>query len=203
MEPLRRTAAPIPGDPVRGAFVRRANAAIERLAARMPPDALVDALAAPTDVGAIARLLGRAELAGPAVAEIDPLVPAIARGVEHRRTLREMAGGLLSASETAALLGISRQAVDKRRRADALLAVREGSDWKYPACQFDVPAGAIVRGIPDVVAALAGQGAWTVLDFLLAEDDALGGRAPLAALRAGDLAAVLRLARADAGDGFA
>lgn len=203
MEPLRETVEPGAKDAVRGAFVRRASAAIERLAARMPPDALVDALAAPTDVGAIARLLGRAELAGPAVAEIDPLVPAIARGVEHRRALRERAGGLLPASDAAALLGVSRQAVDKRRRAGTLLAVREGSDWKYPACQFDVAAGAVVGGIADVIAALAGQGAWTVLDFLLAGDDALGGRSPLAALRTGDLAPVLRLARADAGDGFA
>ena len=165
---------------MQGAFLQRANAAIERLVARMPSDALVEALTAPTDVGAIARLLGRAELAGPAVAEIDPLVPAIARGVEHRQALREEAGGLLSASDAGVLVcSISRQAVDKRRRAGSLLAVREGGDWKYPACQFDEGAGAVVAGLPEVVGGLEGQGPWAVLDFLLAEESALGGRAPM------------------------
>jgi hypothetical protein len=212
MEPLRSrprpnaipNAGPSPGATgVQGAFIERANAAIARLVARMPSDALVDALTAPTDVGAIARLLGRAELAGPAVADIDPLVPAIARGVEHRRALREEAGGLLSAAEAGALLSISRQAVDKRRRSGNLLAVREGGDWKYPACQFDAATGTVVAGIAEVVAGLEGQGPWVVLDFLLARDGALGDRAPLAALRAGDVVAVLRLVRAEAGDGFA
>lgn len=204
MEPLRDAAPPVPGPAgVQGAFIQRANAAIERLVARMPTEALVEALTAPTDVGSIARLLGRAELAGPAVSDIDPLVPAIARGVEHRQALRAAAGGLLSAAEVGALLTISRQAVDKRRRAGGLLAVREGSDWKYPVCQFDQRAGSVLPGIAEVVAGLQGQGPWMVLDFLLAGDDALGGRSPVAALREGDLVAVLRLVRADAGDGFA
>src|SRR5690606_6718235 len=121
----------------------------------------------------------------------------------HRQALRQAAGGLLSATEAGALLAISRQAVDKRRRAGGLLAVREGSDWRYPVCQFDRQAGAVVPGIAEVVAGLEGQGPWATLDFLLAGDDALGGRAPLEALRAGDRAAVLRLVRAEAGDGFA
>ena len=192
-----------PRDGMQRAFVRRANAAIERLVAGMPAEALVDALTAPTDVGAIARLLGRAELAGPAVADIDPLVPAIARGVEHRQALREAAGGMLSAAEAGALLSISRQAVDKRRRAGGLLAVREGGDWRYPACQFDAGLGEVVAGVPEVLGALEGQGGWVALDFLLAPDEALAGRSPIEALRAGDAAAVLRVARADAGDGFA
>lgn len=199
MEPLRRAE---PAETVQDAFLARANTAIARLVARMPKEALVEALTAPTDVGAIARLLGRADLAGPAVADIDPLVPAIARGVEHRRALRAAAGGLLSAAEAGALLAISRQAVDKRRRAGSLLAVREGADWKYPACQFDTATGSVIAGVAEVVAGLEGQGPWVTLDFLLAADDALGGLSPIAALRAGDVAAVLRLVRADAGDGF-
>jgi hypothetical protein len=58
-------------------------------------------------------------------------------------------------------------------------------------------------GIAEVVRGLADQGAWATLDFLLAQDSALGGRSPLEALLQGDLGAVERLVRANTGDGFA
>jgi hypothetical protein len=204
MEPASsRAKSHLPQGAIQNAFIRRASAAIERLVSEMPADALVDALTAPTDLGAIARLLGRADLAGPAISEIDPLVPAIARGVEHRQALRDAAGGMLSASEVGSFLSISRQAVDKRRRAGQLLAIREGSDWSYPACQFDQRTGVVLTGIADVVRGLEGQGPWVVLDFLLTADDVLDGRTPIEALRAGDTESVKRLVRAEAGDGFA
>lgn len=44
---------------------------------------------------------------------------------------------LLSADDVGCLLSITRQAVDERRRAGALLAIRHGSgDWVYPTAQF-------------------------------------------------------------------
>jgi hypothetical protein len=88
---------------------------------------------------------------GSAVTELDPLAPALARGVEHRRTLLNLAGSAMSAEEAGQILGITRQAVDKRRRAGTLLAVREGSDWRYPACQFE--DGEVVAGPPESCAA--------------------------------------------------
>ncbi|WP_210168230.1 helix-turn-helix domain-containing protein, partial [Microvirga massiliensis] len=48
-------------------------------------------------------------------------------------------GSTVSAEEAARLLGIAHGAVDERRRAGILPPIREGSDWRYPACQF--PAG--------------------------------------------------------------
>ena len=204
MEPAsNRAKSHPPQTAIQAAFIRRASAAIERLVFEMPADALVDALTAPTDLGAIARLLGRAELAGSAISEIDPLVPALARGTEHREALRDTAGGMLSASEVGSFLSISRQAVDKRRRAGQLLAIREGGDWSYPACQFDQRTGVVLTGIADVVRGLEGQGPWVVLDFLLTADDVIDGRSPIEALRAGDTELVKRLVRAEAGDGFA
>ena len=134
--------------------------------------------------------------------DLDPLAPALARNVEHRERLLALAGGAVSAADAGRLLGgITRQAVDKRRRANTLLAVREGSDWRYPACQF--AEGEIVSGIADVVNGFAEAGSWAALDFLLAPDSALGGRTPLEALRAGDREAVLRLVRVNQADGFA
>jgi hypothetical protein len=67
-----------------------------------------------TDVGVIGR----------AVAELDPDALDLAREIEHRDKLVQRAGGMLSAEESGHLLHIGPQAVDKRRRNKALLAVR-------------------------------------------------------------------------------
>ena len=183
------------------AFLRRAMETLERITAAASPKALTEALAAPTGAGALAQLLSRSELIGAAVAELDPLVPALARNVEHRRELLKRAGGVLSADEAGEIVGVTRQAIDKRRRNGAILAVREGSDWKYPTCQFQ--DGEVLPGIADIVRGFDTQGAWVALDFLLAADSALGGRSPLEALRHGDRSAVERLVDANDGDGFA
>jgi hypothetical protein len=188
-------------DSVRAAFLRRAMSALERITEGVPTKTLADALAAPTDAGSLAQLLSRSDVVGAAVTELDPLVPALARNVEHRRRLLDRAGGTLSAEDAGRVLGISRQAVDKRRRAGALLAVREASDWRYPACQFDKTD--VIHGIAEVVRGHEAAGPWVALDFLLSPDTALDGRSPLEVLRAGDQETVLRLLRAEALDGFA
>jgi hypothetical protein len=188
-------------DSLQAAFLRRALSALERISSNVPARTLTDALAAPTDVGSLAQLLSHSEVVGSAVTELDPLAPALARGVEHRRTLVGLAGGVLSADETGRILGITRQAVDKRRRSGTLLAVREGSDWRYPACQFE--DGGVVAGITEVVRGFGSSGPWVILDFLLAPDTALAGQTPLEVLKAGDRDGVLRLVRGALGDGFA
>lgn len=192
--------APADPDSVQATFLRRAMAALECIVAKAPAKTLNEALAAPTGAGSIAQLLSQPELIGPAVVDHDPLVPALARNVEHRTQLLSRAGGVLSAEAVCNIAGISRQAIDKRRRSNSILAIRQGTDWKYPACQL--LDGEVLAGIPDVVRAFATQGAWAALDFLLTEDSALGGRSPLEALRQRDRAAVERLILANSGDGF-
>lgn len=190
-------------DPVRAAFQRRSLDALKRIAAQASTESLAKALAAPTDVGALARILGDGAIIGSAIAELEPLAPLIARNAEHRLALLEMAGGTLTAAEVGALLGISRQAVDKRRRSHALLGLRQGGDWRYPRCQFVEPRHVFVAGLPDLLAAFSGQDPWIVLDFLLAPDETLGGRTPLDVLRAeGWTSALDRLVRIEHGDGF-
>ncbi|MBY5326305.1 helix-turn-helix domain-containing protein [Rhizobium leguminosarum] len=186
---------------IRTAFLRRATSALERISANVPAKDLADALSAPTDAGSLAQLLSRSDMVGAAINDLDPLVPALARNVEHRQNLVERAGGTMSAEDAGRILGISRQAVDKRRRAGTLLAVREGSDWRYPLCQLD--QGEPIAGISDVVRGFAAAGPWIALDFLLASDTALGGRTALQALRDGDREAVRRLIRIETSDGFA
>jgi hypothetical protein len=187
-------------DSIQAAFLRRAVSALERIAGRASAKTLTDALAASTDVGSLAQLLSRSDVVGSAVVELDPLAPMLARNVEHRQKLLQLAGGALSAEEAGHTLGITRQAVDKRRRANTLLAVREGSDWHYPACQFH--QGEVLPGIADVVQGFATAGPWAALDFLLASDTVLEGSTPLQVLESGERDRVIRLVRSSQGDGF-
>jgi hypothetical protein len=186
-------------DPLREAFRQRALGAVERMAREASAEALIAAMAAPSDTGTLARATAD-QAAAEALRRLDPLAAAIARGAEARIRLSEDAGGLLSAEQVASLLGITRAAVDKRRSVGKALAVRVRGDWHYPACQFR--DGDVLPGIPEVLAGMSDTSGWSVLDFLLAEDDALDGRAPLAWLRAGRPEPVLRLLRAREVDAY-
>ncbi|HYZ33463.1 MAG TPA: hypothetical protein VE684_14430 [Crenalkalicoccus sp.] len=190
---------PVP-DPLREAFRQRALGAVERMAREAPPEALVAALAASTDVGTLARATAD-QAASDALRRLDPLAAATARGAEARVRLSEEAGGLLSTEQVATLLGITRAAVDKRRSVGKTLAVRVRGDWHYPAAQFR--DGEVLPGIPEVLAHMPDASGWAILSFLLAEESALGGRTPLAALRTGELKPVLRLVRGHEVDAYA
>ena len=191
-------------DPVRAAFQRRSLEALGRIASTAPIENLVEALSAPTDVGTLARALGDNDVVGAAVMSLEPLAPLIARNAEHRYELQEAAGGMLTAPDVAQLLNISRQAVDKRRRSNGLLALRQGGDWHYPRCQFDEARRDVVTGLPRFLKMAKIESPWVILDLLLAPDTALGGRTPLAVLRAeGWTDALARLLRIEHGDGFA
>jgi hypothetical protein len=102
---------------------------------------------------------------------------------------------LLGVQQVAELLGITRQAVDKRRREGKLIAVPIGSDFRYPVAQFT--DGEVVSGLRDVLAAVGLQGPWGTLDFLITPDVELEGETPLGWLKRhpDQLEPVLRLAR--------
>ena len=177
--------------------------AIDRLTDAASPESLADALSAPTGAGAVARLLADVAALG-AAGELEPLAASIARGAEARADLVRRVGGLLTAVQMGTVLGgISRQAVDKRRRAGQLLAVHVGADWRYPAAQVDFD-GNVADGLASVIQAMRGAGPWATLDFLLAPDSALGGLTPLSALKRGGAvaAAVHRLVTAALSDAY-
>lgn len=202
--PRHNIAAQAPSrDLLREAFHRRAVEAIDRVTDTASPEALADALSAPTGVGAVARLLADAAALG-AAGELEPLADSIARGAEAKADLVRRSGGLLTGVQMGNVLGgISRQAVDKRRRAGQLLAVHVASDWRYPAAQTGRD-GKVPDGLAGVIEAMRDAGAWATLDFLLAPDSALGGLTPLDALRRGGAAAatVHRLVMAAESDAY-
>lgn len=139
---------------------------------------------------------------GASVVDLDPLAPLAARNAEHRIEILAAAGGARSSTEVARQLGISRQAVEKRRRANSLLAVGVGSDWLYPRCQFEAN-GEVVKGLPKLLAACVKSGPWVVLDFLLASDETLGDETLAVLRREGITPTLERLLRIEIGDGFA
>ncbi len=187
-------------DDARLALLLRAFRATCSAVKDISADALVAALASPTDHGALVRTLSGIPVPE-ATAQEDPFAGAVARSVAHRQLLLERAGEILSSNRVAYLLGISRQAVDKRRKAGRLLALRRASDWAYPALQFQ--DGETMTLLEQVLLAHREMDPWAILDLLLAEDAALGGRSLLDAIRQGDEAVVKRyLAQAEA-DGFA
>ena len=191
-------------DPLVAAFLRRTGRALERVARAMPRRRLAEAVGAESDAAVLYRtLLEPAAIVeglvagGDDDAGGDPLAAARLRGARMRRELLAAEGGALTAGRTAALLGISTQAVNKRRKAGALLGLDVGGTrFLYPAFQFT--AGGVLPGLREALAALAAvEDPWTRANFLLTGDPRLGGRRPLDVLREGDIAAVQAAAAAD------
>ncbi len=111
---------------------------------------------------------------------------ALLRGAKVQRDLLQQAGGGLSSSQVGNLLGISRAAVDKRRRQGALLGLKLPSGvFVYPSAQFE--KNDVLPGLPDVLSAFHVEDPWMQLDALLARDEALRGRSPFKALADGDV----------------
>lgn len=175
------------------AFMKRSVRMLERLSGCASPEALETALSAPTDIGGVALLLSDLAPLGVDVSTVDPLVQAMARGAAVKQELLRAAGGALSSSQAADALGITRQAVDKRRRRRGLLAVPSGSgEYCYPACQFGHDG--VMPGLEETLRAFQVRSPWTQLSVLLAPAPGLGSKTVLQVLQAGDIATALAVA---------
>lgn len=180
--------------PAKAAFVARALNALARLAAELDDRSLGNASGASSDYAALLQALEDPK-ALRALRRDDPLAPARLRGLSSREQLLEAEGGAISAEEVAALLHITRQAVDKRRRAGHLIGVSTGRHgYAYPLCQFD-PQGGTLLGLELVLSELKEHDPWMQLAFLLNRNVRLGGETPLAELRRGHVERVRNAAR--------
>lgn len=108
-------------------------------------------------------------------------------------------GPFYSTSGMARVLGgVSRQAVEERRRRRTVLALRTADGvWVYPAFQLD-GRNRVVRGLAEVLERFhpkAPDDEWMVAAFVAASQPGLGGRSIVEHLRTGgDLDAALALA---------
>jgi hypothetical protein len=127
------------------------------------------------------------------LAPTDPLAGARLRGMKVKQELLYGDGQPLRSEEVAQLLGISRQAVDKRRGKGQLLAVCLGKrGYFYPLWQFK--DGGVLVGLDLVLTALVKFDAWTQLMFMKTGDLRLNNRTPLDCLVAGNIDAVVTAA---------
>jgi hypothetical protein len=181
----------------------KAVAALVNLIDQVDEQTALEALSAPDDLSVLIWFLASPAAAGLLAKSTHPLAASLMRGVERRRQLLAMEEGTASGQEFADALGISRQAIDKRRRAGDLLAVPTGSgDWRYPLWQLK--EGRVLPGFEEVMVALGELSPWSRMDFFLSPNERLGGRRPLDVLRKGDreeVDLVIQSARAEGEQG--
>jgi hypothetical protein len=185
------TANPSRGVTVQKVFMLRASRGLEELSRILDADALLSATSASTDAEVLLSAVQHPGALRLLIA--DPLAKAKLLGQVRRKELLEAEGGVLSPEQVGEQLGITRQAVDKRRKTGSLLAIQLGNRFVYPAWQ--VNGSTTLNHLAEVLEALQAHDDWRKLSFFVNGNVRLGGRSPLATLRSGNLDAVLRAAR--------
>jgi hypothetical protein len=178
--------------PLMQALIRRSIMGVLRFS-NLSEESVVNATSAPTDVAALVRALSSKELLSELLEDLkqaEPLAPAFIRGIQAKRRLIEENGGALSSEQVAQIIGISRQAVEKRRSAGKLIAISTGRHgFLYPVWQFD--ESGTLEGLQDVLAVLQPHDEWMRTIFFVSKNPHLSGRTPVEMLRAGKLKEVL------------
>jgi hypothetical protein len=165
------------------AFYSRVLRAFRRLEEDLPATRIDEATAAPTDYLVAIEALSSAPETTQLIAE-DPFVAAKFRGLKRKQQILEAAGGALTSEQVAEVLGISRQAVDKRRSSNQLLALTQGRrGYSYPSFQFD--DGRTITGLEEVLAELKDLDPWMQMVFFTSPHERLEGKTPLNDLRKG------------------
>jgi hypothetical protein len=190
-----RRAAPAASDDLVQAFLARSARALTRIARHMPRERLVEAVGAATDTDVLYRTLqDAAAVAAEIGAESDPLTAALLRGAETKREMLRSEGGVLSAPQLAAFLGITVAGLNKRRERNQVFWLEVGDGYVYPA--FQIGETALAPGMREVLAAFTVDDPWMRVHFMLTGDQRLGGKRPLDLLRAGKVEPVVQAAAA-------
>jgi hypothetical protein len=165
------------------AFYSRVLRAFRRLENDLPSTLIDDATAAPSDYLVAVEALTSASETTQLIVE-DPFIAAKLRGLKRKQQMLETAGGALTSEQAAEVLGISRQAVDKRRAAAQLLALTQGRrGYSYPSFQFE--DGKPITGLEEVLAELKELDPWMQMVFFTSPNERLGDKTPLERLKKG------------------
>jgi hypothetical protein len=168
-------------------FLSRAIRALVDLAEQANLSA---AIASASDYDLLLNVLQQPEVLPLLVAD-DPLAKAKIRGLLAKPQILNAEGGCLSSDETAQLLGISREAVNKRRQHSKLIGLPAGRSYRYPVWQFQ--DGKTLKGLENVLKSLQVQDPWMQATWMLNENLRLG-QSPLNLLRNGQDEAVVEAA---------
>jgi hypothetical protein len=176
------------------AFYTRILRALKDLEADLTSASIEEATAAPTDNLVMLEALSSASWVSQLTAQ-DPILASKLRGFELRQEMLKKAEGVLSSGKVAELLKLSRQAVDKRRAANQLLALTQGRrGYSYPSFQFE--DGTTLDGLEEVLRNLSALDPWMQLRFFTSSHERLGNKTPIEALRSGRANDVVRAASA-------
>ena len=174
------------------AFQSRILRAFITLEENLPGTTIEQATGAPTDFLVALEALSSAPGTSQLIAD-DPLLAAKIRGLKRKKQMLEASGGALSSEQVAKVLGISRQAVDKRRSSNQLLALTQGRrGYSYPSFQFE--DGRTIRGLEEVLAHLKSLDPWMQMVFFTSPNERLGRKTPIESLQKGLVEEVTRAA---------
>ena len=173
-------------------FCTRILRAVKDLETDLTTTLIDEATAAPTDNLVMLESLNSSRWVSELAAH-DPIVAAKLRGFELRQEMLSKAEGVFSSGKVAELLRLSRQAVDKRRAANQLLALTQGRrGYSYPSFQFE--DGKTLDGLEEVLKNLTALDPWMQLRFFTSPHERLGGKTPIEALRSGRVSDAVRAA---------
>ena len=174
-------------------FVSRLLRVVQTLEEDLSNTRIDEVASAATDYDAILEALHASPRIGRLISE-DPFAAAKMRGLKRKQQMMEQAGGTLSSEGVADVLGITRQAIDKRRAANQLLALTQGKrGYVYPRFQFD--EGRTLQGLQEVLEEIKTLDSWMQLIFFTTANERLEGMTPIDYLREGDVARVVQAAR--------
>ena len=155
--------------------------------------ALSDAAEAPDNWHAMFRAMRNEEVLKQ-IQKSDPLARAFLDGLDAKARLIEQNGGVFKTEQVAGYLGITPQAVNKRRALRQLVGLMfRKRGYVFPAWQFTDRG--TVPGLEQVLLALADHDEWMQNVFFINPNTRLGGRRPLDLLREGEMQEVLDAAR--------
>ena len=164
-------------------FYSRVLRAFRRLESDLPSTLIDEATAAPTDYLVAVEALSSSPETTQLIAE-DPFIAAKFRGLKRKQQMLEAAGGSLTSEQVSEVLGISRQAVDKRRASNQLLALTQGKrGYSYPSFQFE--DGKTITGLEEVLGELEDLDPWMQMVFFTSPNERLGDKTPLERLKKG------------------
>ena len=155
---------------VRASLLHRVERWLRGSLERMSDEEVLRAVEAQSPAETIAEIL--AATPETRAASENDWAELLLRGAEAKSRIAELAGGLMSSTEAAALLRISVPGVKQRVERRKLLAVPlPGGQWGFPALQF-AQGGHVRAGVPEAAEAGAEVDPWALLSILV--DDAPG-----------------------------
>lgn len=145
---------------------------------------LVEATAASSDYEVLLQVLSSLEAIA-LLRQNDPLATAKLRGLQLKQQLIEAEGGCLSSTQAGQILGISYQAVDKRRRQSQSIGIAQGKgSYLYPGWQF-TESGSTLDELEAVLTQLQSFDPWMQLAFMLNPRSASGATNSLRSIASG------------------